>query len=169
MPQLRGLLEKKLPQYMVPSAFVVLEKFPLTPNGKLDRKALPSPGDSRVDLESASAPPDNEAEQVIARVWEELLGVSRVGRDSNFFDLGGESLLLIRTRSKLEQAFGRPLPVVEMFRHPTVRSLAGYLTDHEAEATTLTRDREQIERDKQSAQRRLQRRKQIAVMQGEPR
>jgi amino acid adenylation domain-containing protein len=166
VPQLRGLLEKKLPAYMVPSAFMLLEKFPLTPNGKLDRMALPSPGESSVDLETAWAPPDNEAEQVIARVWEELLGVSRVGRDNNFFDLGGHSLLLMRIRNKLEQAFARQLPVVELFRHPTVRSLAKYLTDHEAEATTLARNREQIARHKESAQRRLQRRKQIAVEEG---
>jgi amino acid adenylation domain-containing protein len=166
MPQLRAFLEKKLPEYMVPSAFVLLDKLPLTPNSKLDRKALPSPGDSRVDLEGAWAPPENEAEQVIARVWEELLGVSRVGRDNNFFDLGGDSLLLIRVHIKLEQAFARPLPVVEMFRHPTVKSLAEYLTDQEAEATTLTRNREQIERHKQLAQRRLQRRKQITMAEG---
>lgn len=166
--ELRHHLQERLPDYMLPAAFVFLAALPLTPNGKVNRKALPSPGDFRVDLETTWVPPDTETEQVIARVWEELLGVSRVGRDNNFFDLGGHSLLLMRVRNRLEQAFARQLPVVEMFRHPTVRSLAEYMTDHEAEATTLARNREQIARYKESAQRRLQRRKRIAVEEGQP-
>jgi amino acid adenylation domain-containing protein len=166
--ELRHHLQERLPDYMVPTAFVFLAALPLTPNGKVNRKALPSPEDSRADLETGWVPPATEAEQVIARVWEELLGLSRVGRNNNFFDLGGHSLLLMRVRNKLEQAFARQLPMVEMFRHPTVRSLAGYLTDHEAQAATLVRNREQIARHKESARRRLRRRKQIAITESQP-
>jgi acyl carrier protein len=164
--ELRGLLEKKLPEYMVPSAFTLLDAFPLTPNGKVDRKALPSPGDSGIDSGSAWTPPSNEAEQRIAAVWKEALGVSKVGRDSNFFDLGGHSLLVIRVASKLEKAFARKLPITEMFRYPTVRLLARYLTGHD-EGVTPTRSQEQIEAGRASRQRRLERRKEIAATQGD--
>jgi 2-polyprenyl-3-methyl-5-hydroxy-6-metoxy-1,4-benzoquinol methylase/acyl carrier protein len=164
VPQLRGLLEKKLPKYMVPSVFTMLDALPLTPNGKLDRKALPSPGQRQLDLESAWVPPGNEAEQKIAQVWEELLGVNKVGMDSNFFDLGGHSLLLIQAGIKLEQTFARKFPVIEMFRHPTVRLLARYVAGHD-DAGTVTSSYEQIEARKASVQRRLQRRKRIAANQ----
>ena len=151
---------------MVPGAWVALPALPLTPNGKVDRKALPGAGGCRIDSESAWTPPDNKAEQKIAKVWEESLGVNEVGRDSNFFDLGGDSLLVIRVARKLEQTFARKLPVIEMFRHPTVRLLARYLTGHD-DAATLMRSREQIEADKTSVQRRLQRSRRIAATQGD--
>ena len=164
VPELRGLLEKKLPEYMVPSAFTLLEAFPLTPNGKVDRKALPSAGDPGNDSGGAWKPPSNDAEQKIAAVWKELLGVSKVGRDSNFFDLGGHSLLVIRVASKLEKTFARKLPVTEVFRHPTVKLLARYLTGHE-DGKMQTRSQEHIEAHKASRQRRRERRTQIGAPQ----
>jgi acyl-coenzyme A synthetase/AMP-(fatty) acid ligase len=132
--ELRERLRGKVPDYMVPSAFVTLDKLPLTPNGKVDRKALPSDAGRKVDAGLGWAPPEDEAEQSIARVWAEVLGVERVARDSNFFDLGGHSLLLISARRRLEDIFGREVPVVELFRHSTVRSLAKYLTGTEVES-----------------------------------
>jgi len=164
--ELRDYLKQRLPDYMVPTAWVSLPALPLTPNGKVDRKALPGAGGRRIDPESAWVPPGNAAEQKIAKVWEESLGVNRVGRDSNFFDLGGHSLLVIRVASKLELAFARKLPVIEMFRHPTVRLLARYLTGHDDEVV-LTRSHEQIEAHKASVQRRLERRRRIAATQGD--
>jgi acyl carrier protein len=161
---LRSHLAASLPEYMVPAVYVKLDELPLTPNGKLDRKALPSPGQRQLDLESAWAPPGNEAEQKIAKVWEELLGVNKVGRDNNFFDLGGHSLLLIQSGIKLEQTFARKFPVIEMFRHPTVRLLAKYVSGHD-DAVTVTNSHQQIEARKASVQRRLQRRKQIVANQ----
>jgi len=164
VPELRALAEKELPDYMVPSAFMLLDAIPLSPNGKVDRKALPSVADSEIDLGRAWTPPRNDAEQKIAAVWRESLGLSKVGRDSNFFDLGGHSLLVTRVARKLEKIFARKLPVTEIFRHPTVSSLAKYLTglDHEVK---LTRSQEQIQADKASVQRRLQRRRRIATRQ----
>ena len=158
VPQLRRLAEEKLPEYMVPTAFILLDTLPLTPNGKLDRKAFPTATPRQLDLEGPWIPPSNDMEQKIAKVWEESLGVNKVGRDSNFFDLGGHSLLVVQVASRLERAFARELPVMEMFRHPTVRLLAKYLSGNDNEAVTLTRSHETISAHKASVQRRLQRR-----------
>ena len=158
VPQLRRLTEKKLPEYMVPAAFMLLDSLPITPNGKVGRKALPSAATRQLDLEGPWIPPSNVVEQKIAKVWEESLGVDKVGRDSNFFDLGGHSLLVVQVASRLERAFARELPVIEMFRHPTVRALAKYLSGHDDEAVTLPRGHEQLSAHKASVQRQLQRR-----------
>jgi len=166
VPELRGLAEKQLPEYMVPSTFMLLDAIPLSPNGKVDRKALPNVADSVIDLGSAWTPPRNDAEEKIAAVWRESLGVSKVGRDSNFFDLGGHSLLVIRVARKLEKLFERKVPVTEVFRHPTVRLLAKFLTGHDQEVK-LTRSQGQIEADKAPMQRRLERRRRIAMTQGD--
>lgn len=157
--ELREYLKVKLPDYMVPAAFVTMDALPVTPNGKVDRRALPPPAIEDVAAQAPTgAPLANEAERTIARVWEDLLGVSQVGRDSNFFDLGGHSLLLIRARNRLQQLFAREVPVVEMFRRPTVRFLAEYLaSSREAEVIPLTRSREQVSFYKEAARRRLER------------
>ena len=125
--ELRGLARARLPEVMVPAAFVVLDALPLTANGKLDRAALPAP--ERDDLSPAApfAAPRGSLEDEVAALWAELLGVERVGRDDNFFDLGGHSLLLARVRRELRLRFDRDVSMVEMFRHPTVRALAGLL------------------------------------------
>ena len=157
---LRAYLQTKLPDYMVPSAFVSLDELPITPNGKVDRRALPPPAIEEQAAENAAqAPLANDAEETIAHIWQDLLGVSRVGRDSNFFDLGGHSLLLIKARNKLERAFAKEVPIVEMFRRPTVRGLAEYLAGGcETEPEPIIRSQEQVAAYKDSARRRLQRR-----------
>ncbi|MFN5457254.1 AMP-binding enzyme, partial [Bradyrhizobium sp.] len=101
--ELRGHLAALLPDYMVPSAYVHLERLPLTPNGKLDRKALPAPEGTAFAVQ-AYEPPQGETEEAIARIWAELLGVERIGRHDNFFALGGHSLLAIQVVSRLRQA-----------------------------------------------------------------
>ncbi len=156
--ELRDYLKQRLPDYMIPAAFVTLPALPLNPNGKVDRKALPSLGQFQVDSHETWLPPYSTAERQIARVWEDVLGVSGVGRDSNFFDLGGNSLSIIQVFSELEQVFDKELSVVEMFRHPTIRLLAEYLTGHETETIKLTRSQDQLEAYKKSARRRLQKR-----------
>jgi len=122
--ELKEHLRGKLPEYMVPSAFVVLDELPLSANGKLDRRGLPVPergGDGGRGYEE----PVGEVERAVAGVWGEVLKVERVGLDDNFFDLGGHSLLLVRVHERLRQLFpGEDLSVVELFEHPTVRSLA---------------------------------------------
>jgi amino acid adenylation domain-containing protein len=133
VPELRGFLKKRLPDYMVPSAFVILNTLPLTPNGKVNRRALPQPEGLRPDMEVDYVMPRTEAEQIIATVWREVLQVDRVGTHDNFFDLGGNSLQLIQVHSKLQSLFKRDLSLVELFKYPTVSGLAGYLSQGESE------------------------------------
>ena len=126
--ELRDGLKRKLPNHMVPSVFVLLPELPLTPSGKLDRKALPLAGTGAVRESGAVyAAPVGERQQKIAAVWQEVLRIEQVGTDSNFFDLGGDSLLLMRVRSRLQQVFDRDITMVDMFRHTTVRALAHHL------------------------------------------
>jgi hypothetical protein len=119
---LRAHLAAALPEYMVPGAFVMLESFPLTPNGKLNRHALPAP-----DMNAFGArryePPQGEVEETLARVWAELLGVERVGRDDNFFALGGHSLLAIVAVERLRAA-GLPTDVRTLFMGTNLREVA---------------------------------------------
>ncbi len=124
--ELRSFLESKLPSYMIPAAFVTLEVLPLTPNGKIDRKALPAPDTTRPQLEAAYQPPQTEVEQKIADIWQEVLNVENVGIHDNFFELGGHSLLLVQVHSKLREVFKRELSVLDLFRYPTISSLADY-------------------------------------------
>ncbi|MFN5408928.1 non-ribosomal peptide synthetase, partial [Bradyrhizobium sp.] len=119
--QLRGHLAARLPDYMVPAAYVHLDRLPLTPNGKLDRKALPAP-EGTAFAAQAYEPPQGETEEVIARIWSELLGVERIGRHDNFFALGGHSLLLARMQVRLSQA-GLSLSIPRIFANPTIASL----------------------------------------------
>jgi len=134
--ELRRFLKERLPDYMVPSWFVFLESFPLTPNGKVDRAALPPPDGGRPQLEVAYAEPEAGPEQRVAAIWREVLNLGAVGRDDNFFDIGGHSLLLARVQDRLEAELRREVPIVELFRYPTVRSLASYLQQGGGESTS---------------------------------
>ncbi|HEY0411492.1 MAG TPA: condensation domain-containing protein, partial [Candidatus Dormibacteraeota bacterium] len=120
---LREHLRRSLPEYMVPSVFVALERIPLTPNGKLDVKALPAP-----DLASAGeryVAPRTPAEEVLAEIWAEVLRLERVGVEESFFALGGHSLLATRVISRVRQVFGVEMPLRALFEGPTVAELAG--------------------------------------------
>ena len=125
--ELRSFLRKKLPDYMVPSAFVFLDALPLTSSGKVDRRALPPPDSSRPDLAAAYVAPQTDAERIIANIWQEVLRLEKVGMHDNFFDLGGHSLLMVQVHSKLRQAFEKNISMVEMFQYPTIASLAKHL------------------------------------------
>ena len=117
--RLRDHLAAKLPEYMVPSAFVPLERLPLTANGKVDRRALPAP--EMGDLQRGEyVAPRTELERRLCEIWEELLGVERVGIEDNFFELGGHSLLATRVVSRVRSALGRELPLRALFEHPTI-------------------------------------------------
>ncbi|PLZ48403.1 non-ribosomal peptide synthetase [Fischerella thermalis] len=126
--ELRDRLREKLPEYMVPSAFVMLDALPLTPNGKVDRRALPAPDSLRPELASTYQPPQSQIEQEIAKVWQTVLHLEKVGVNDNFFDLGGNSLLMVQVTNKLQAVFQRNLSVVAMFQHPTISSLTQYLS-----------------------------------------
>ncbi len=117
---LRAALRERLPAYMVPSAVVVLDTLPLTPNGKVDRALLPAPA----PVPAGRVPPATPAERALAEVWEEVLGVSPVGAEDDFFALGGHSMLAVRLVTRLRRRFGVDLPISALFEHPTVRSLA---------------------------------------------
>jgi len=128
---LRGALTATLPEYMVPSIFMMLDSLPLTANGKVDRKALPTPV---VDEEPQTSQelPRNELEAVIAREWQEALGVKQVGLNRNFFDLGAHSLMVAEVHMQLQQLLGREISLVDLFQFPTVSTLAAHLSGQAA-------------------------------------
>ena len=140
--RLREQLRASLPDYMMPSAFVTLEGLPLTPNGKVDRKALPAP-ERESQVSTAYAAPGSELEQQLVAVWQEVLGAEKVGVDDNFFDLGGNSLLVTRVHARIKPLFEREVRVVDLFQYPTIRLLAGVFTDDDfANAVNLSRIQE---------------------------
>ncbi|MGA5820363.1 amino acid adenylation domain-containing protein [Kitasatospora sp. NPDC094028] len=153
--QLAAFLRQRLPASMVPSHFTVLPALPLTTNGKVDRAALPAPGADRPGPRGAFAEPRDELERSIAALWCELLGVERVGVQDNFFDLGGHSLLLARLRVELAATLRREVSMVELFQHPTVASLAGFLNrPGTAPPATAARERAAARRQSQDQRRR---------------
>jgi amino acid adenylation domain-containing protein len=127
--QLRAFLAATLPEYMVPGAFHFLDDLPRTPNGKLDRQALTTGPLPDADACCGFVPPDSPLERGIAEIWQQVLGLERVGLDDNFFDLGGHSLLLAQVQAKLADMLGCELTMVELFQHPTVRALAARLRE----------------------------------------
>ncbi len=124
--ELRSFLRERLPEYMVPAAFVFLEAIPLTANGKVNRRALPAPEQLRPSLREGYVEPSNELERLLAEVWRESLGLDRVGVDDNFFDLGGDSIRSLRVVAHARTK-GLTISVAEMFEHQTVRALAAAL------------------------------------------
>jgi amino acid adenylation domain-containing protein len=124
---LQAFMRQRLPDYMLPSAFVVLDRFPLTPNGKVDRRALPEPDGQRPNLRTAYLAPRNELERALTNIWKEVLQLRGIGVEDNFFDLGGQSLQLVRVHEKLQDLLGQKLPITTLLQFPTVRSLVGHL------------------------------------------
>jgi amino acid adenylation domain-containing protein len=123
VPELRRFLGESLPEPMIPSAFVVLEALPLSPNGKVDRAALPAPEADRPELGTQYIAPRTPAEEVVAGIWAAVLGLGRVGVHDNFFDLGGHSLLATQVVSRLRDAWATELPLRALFEAPTVAGL----------------------------------------------
>ncbi|MCV3214789.1 amino acid adenylation domain-containing protein [Plectonema radiosum NIES-515] len=121
--QLRSFLKQKLPDYMVPSVFVILSALPLTPNGKVDRRALPKPDTARNELETDLVAPSTESEEILAKIWGEVLHLEQVGIHDNFFELGGDSILSIQIIFKAKQS-GLQLTAKQIFQHQTIAELA---------------------------------------------
>jgi len=122
--ELRDYLKEKLPEYMVPAMFVVLEALPLTPNGKLDRRALPTPDPRSLQAKDAYVQSRTPVEEALVGIWEEVLGLERVGVHDDFFELGGHSLLATQVVSRLREALQLELPLRDLFMSPTVALLA---------------------------------------------
>jgi len=144
---LRGALESKLPDYMVPSAFVFLPELPLTDNGKIDRKALlklPPPSQLAAAATSHIAgQPHNEIESVIAAAWQDALGIPTVDFNDNFFDLGAHSLTVAEVQAKLQEALGREISIVDLFQYSTVSALAAHLVGTQSAPPSSVSDRAQ--------------------------
>src|SRR6185503_10118322 len=122
--ELRSFLREKVPEYMVPSAFVTLDKWPLSSNGKLDRKALPPPDNTRPDVGKEYSEPATETEAVLAAIWSEILGIQKPGTKDNFFELGGHSLLATRVLSRITQEFQVSMSLRNFFEMPTIAGMA---------------------------------------------
>jgi acyl carrier protein len=127
--ELRGFLKERVPEYMLPSAFVFLAQLPLTPNGKVDKKALPAPDTERPELENAFVAPETPTEQRLAAIWTRLLGINRVGLYDNYFELGGDSLLATQLASQIRKVFEVELPLTDLFQHPTLAELSAIIEE----------------------------------------
>lgn len=148
---LRVALAATLPEYMVPSNFMVLRSLPLTANGKIDRNALPKPV-MQEDLETAVDLPRNQLEKAIAQTWKEALAVEQVGLHRNFFDLGAHSLMVAEVHIQLQQLLGREISLVDLFQFPTVSALAAHLCGQETAMPATNR----AEQRRAAHQRRMQ-------------
>ena len=170
LQELRDHLRKRLPEYMVPSHFTALGAFPLTPNGKVDRKALAALASPPATASDEHIAPRNETEEKLIAIWKEVLGTEAIGINDNFFELGGHSLLLAKAHGRLQEVFERDLSMIELFKYPTIQTLAGWLRSEtngapsqEALQRNLARAEKQKERLSQQqrlkelAQRRLNR------------
>lgn len=129
---LREYLKQRTPGYMVPDAFVPLDSWPLTTNGKIDRARLTKL--LRIDHKIVDnfVAPRTEREEMLARIWAEVLQVERVGINTNFFDAGGHSLLMMKVQHRLQETISSQISIVELFMHPTVRSLAAFLEQRQS-------------------------------------
>jgi amino acid adenylation domain-containing protein len=123
---LRMFLSGKLPHYMIPARFIPLASLPLSPNGKVDRAALPAP-EAVVSVNALAAAPSTQLEQTLAELWQRILRVERVGLDDNFFDLGGDSLMIVAAHSNLQKTLQVEIPVTDLFEFTTIRTLARHL------------------------------------------
>ena len=139
---LRSFGKEKLPQYMMPSVFVVLQSVPLTPNGKVDRKALPKPDKAEARTDAPYLPPQTELERIVTDIWQHVLKIGHVSLNDNFFDLGGHSLLMIQVQGKLRAALKRNISITDLFKYPNVNDLVAYLSrDQDSAAPVLTNAR----------------------------
>lgn len=132
--ELRQWLGEHLPLYMIPTAFIYLAALPLTPNGKLDRKALPAVDQQRPQLEAHYIAPSTEAERSITQIWQRVLHIDQVGTADHFFELGGNSLLMVEVHHRLCAAIGHDISLITLLRYPTIQSLADFIGQEQAQA-----------------------------------
>ncbi len=149
--QLREWLSNRLPQYMIPSHFILMNELPVNTNGKIDVRALPSITSKRPSLGTPYEQPQTDTEKIISLIWEESLNIKGLGIDDNFFDLGGHSLLLIDIYNRLKNQYkGMEITIVDLFKYTTIRSLARFVSD-EHEHAKLSFDAIYVKASKQRA------------------
>jgi acyl carrier protein len=129
--KLRRALATILPHYMIPSTFITLDKFPMAPNGKVNRCALPLPPSVQPQLDTPFVPPQSTVEQTLARIWMEVLSLDRVGVDDDFFDLGGDSLAAIRVAYDIYKTFQVKIPHNSLFQSPTIKAMESIIAKHQ--------------------------------------
>jgi len=151
--ELRDFLKARLPDYMLPAAFVTLEALPLTPNGKVDHRALPKPDGQRSEAEASYTAPHSAIERAIAATWQAVLHVELVGVDDNFFDLGGSSLHTVQIQSRLRETLRTDIAIIDMFKYPTVRALARYISREEQEQPLFQDIQDRIQKQKMAMER----------------
>ena len=144
--ELRRFLEAKLPSHMIPASFVWLGTMPLTPNGKIDRNALPQPAEVRPESDASYVLPRTQIEETIAGIWRQVLHVEKVGVQDNFFDLGGDSLLLTETYTQICRVLKADFPIVRIFEHPTIAALTDFMATRPAPALPNVHDRARRQR-----------------------
>jgi acyl-coenzyme A synthetase/AMP-(fatty) acid ligase len=153
---LRGHLSERLPAYMIPSEFAVLDALPRTPHGKLDRAALASSAAARVESGEAYVAPETDAEVLIAEVWREVLGLGRVGVHDNFFEVGGTSLLLVKIHHRLQQSVKSDLTMIDLFKYPTVSALAEHVGRGQPAEASFGRVYDRVKKQKEVRRRQRQ-------------
>ncbi|MEM9492436.1 MAG: phosphopantetheine-binding protein, partial [Myxococcota bacterium] len=163
--ELNSYLRGQVPGSMVPSAIVILDEFPHTPNGKIARAALPPPAGDRAEPDHtgprSGAPgreptlPRNQAERRLAEIWASALGLEQVGVHDNFFDQGGHSLLMVQVHGRIQTAFEREVPLVKLFEYPTISALAAYLSSGQDAATAQSAQSSESQRERGRRQREM--------------
>ena len=164
--EMQKRLQERLPEYMIPTAVVKMEALPLTANGKVDRRRLPAPETERLERAGEHVAPRTEVERVIGKIWEEVLGVEKVGIGENFFDLGGHSLLMVQVHGRLQEAYGEALSMTELFKYPTVSALAEHLSSKKIEEQAepqAVEISEQLSEGKNRMRQRLQQRQRASA------
>jgi acyl carrier protein len=154
--ELRQFLGEQLPEYMIPSVFMLLDALPLTPNGKLNRNALPEPGENGNGAEPSYVAPQTENERSLAAIWQEVFGMEQISVNSNFFELGGHSLMMVRVHSKLREVMHKEIPMIDLFRYPTISALAKSFGEEQRAEPSSQRIHERAEKQRAAANRQKQ-------------
>lgn len=136
--QIKNYLAQKLPDYMIPSFFVSMVKFPLTPNGKIDRKNLPAPDDLAIATLNEHVPPSDDTESKLIEIWKKVLGLNKIGVTDNFFEIGGHSLLAARLFAHIEREMGEALPLAVLFQAPTIKEISNIIKKKDTKAIWST-------------------------------
>ncbi|MGM3308043.1 amino acid adenylation domain-containing protein [Anabaena sp. WFMT] len=158
---LHNFLREKLPEYMLPSAFIFLDHLPLSANGKVDRLALPTQESLLQEFAVTYVEPQNDVQQMIAKIWEEVLGLEKVGVNHNFFDIGGNSLTITKVYSQLKKSWTKDsnsLSVVDLFKYPTIRLLANYLNQNESSNSSAKAESNELNQKLEDGKNRLKQR-----------